>query len=136
MNPLTEGNVSKSGHEWLERVNREGMSKHTPGPWSVIPYGGIGANGEKIDGFDIGCDLCRDGFHKIAKLETTKWSRDELANANLIAAAPDLLEALENLFLDYKQLADSGDAGFWKLEDRDVGKQAMAAIARAKGESQ
>lgn len=32
-------------------------------------------------------------------------------NGRLIAAAPELLEALESLFDNYKQLADSGDAG-------------------------
>ena len=42
-----------------------------------------------------------------------------------------LLAALKALFDDYKRLADSGDAGFWKLEDLAVGKQASAAIAAA-----
>ncbi|NTG61800.1 hypothetical protein G6L45_16085 [Agrobacterium rhizogenes] len=53
------------------------------------------------------------------------------ANARLIAAAPDLLEALKALFEDYKNLADSGDAGNWKLENLEVGKRALAAIAKA-----
>lgn len=55
-------------------------------------------------------------------------------NAQLIAAAPDLLEALQQLFSHYKELADSGDAGNWKLEDESVGKKAMAAISKALGE--
>lgn len=101
------------------------MSKHTPGPWSVIPYGGVGGKGEKIEGFYIGCDLCRDGCHKIAKLETTKWSRDERANANLIAAAPDLLEALENLADAYEK---------YKIDDflTSEVEDARAAIAKAR----
>lgn len=45
----------------------------------------------------------------------------------------ELLAALKALFADYKQLADSGDAGFWELEAQYVGKQALAAIARAEG---
>jgi len=45
-----------------------------------------------------------------------------------------LLAALKDLFSDYKKLADSGDAGFWSLEDFPVGKQAMAAIAAAEAE--
>jgi hypothetical protein len=47
---------------------------------------------------------------------------------------PDLLEALQELFAHYKQLADSGDAGNWKLEDELVGKKAMLAISKALGE--
>jgi hypothetical protein len=54
---------------------------------------------------------------------------------NLIAASPDLYAALERLFASYKDLADSGDAGFWSLEDLDEGKQALAALARARGET-
>ncbi|MET5577913.1 hypothetical protein [Klebsiella aerogenes] len=54
-------------------------------------------------------------------------------DGNLMAAAPELLEALHELFAHYKELADSGDAGNWKLEDQPVGKKAMAAIDKALG---
>jgi hypothetical protein len=57
------------------------------------------------------------------------------ANFHLVEAAPALLAALETLFADYKQLADSGDAGNWALEDTDAGKTAIAAIAKARGEA-
>ncbi len=36
--------------------------------------------------------------------------------------------ALNNLFDDYKQLADSGDAGHWSLEDIPEGKEAIEAL--------
>jgi hypothetical protein len=55
------------------------------------------------------------------------------ADRALIAAAPDLLEALQVLFASYKALADSGDAGNWKIENQPEGKQALAAIAKATG---
>lgn len=53
---------------------------------------------------------------------------------HLIEAAPKLLAALESLFDSYKQLADSGDAGNWRIEDQPEGKQAIAAMAAARGE--
>ncbi len=95
----------------------------TPGPWRVNTIGKhwnnpalvhlevtFGADGECI------CD--------------TVYRRED---ADLIAAAPELLESLQELFAYYKELADSGDAGNWKLEDEPVGKKAMAAIDKALG---
>jgi hypothetical protein len=60
---------------------------------------------------------------------------DALATARLIASAPDLLEALTALYASYKALADSGDAGNWRLEDTDEGQQTLAAIRKATGEA-
>lgn len=54
-------------------------------------------------------------------------------DARLISAAPELLEALQFLFDDYKELADSGDAGNWRVEDKPAGKKALQAIAKALG---
>jgi len=99
------------------------MSNHTPGPWSYWsgynPFDKIEAQVTAEDG-DI---VIASYNHLIEEGE---------ANARLMAAAPDLLAALEALFQDYKELADSGDSGFWRLEDLEAGKQAIAAIDRAK----
>lgn len=90
----------------------------TPGPWFV------------------------DGDYDVATEDGTvvSWAAEGIfetgeinANSQLIAAAPELLEALQELFAHYKELADSGDAGNWKLEDEPVGKKAMAAIGKALG---
>ncbi len=42
-----------------------------------------------------------------------------------------LVAACRALAADMKELADSGDTGFWKAEEQDVYKQAMAALAAA-----
>lgn len=38
--------------------------------------------------------------------------------AYLCSVAPDLLEALQCLMKEYKQISDSGDCGFWKAEEQ------------------
>lgn len=70
------------------------------------------------------------------------WQRDHSDAASAISEIIDrlnaaealnheLLEALTELFRSYKALADSGDAGNWKLESQPEGKLAIAAIAKA-----
>jgi hypothetical protein len=60
---------------------------------------------------------------------------EDTATARLIASAPDLLEALTALYASYKALADSGDAGNWRLEDTDEGQQTLAAIRKVTGKA-
>ena len=99
------------------------MSKHTPGPWkhTYMPRLSVihGPNGEHV-------------------ADTGAWRDDEhpemRANAHLIAAAPDLLEALELLHdetRDYVEINSLGDP--W--HNRSM-KMARAAIAKAKGDNQ
>ena len=54
--------------------------------------------------------------------------------AKRMAAAPEMLEALEGITARYVDLAGSGDCGFWNPEEELQVIQARAAIARAKGE--
>ena len=83
-------------------------TKHTPGPWHI-------ANGVQI----------RSNRDQIAKIWMMRGGEGR-ENARLIAAAPDLLEALI-------ELAACG-AEAWG-EDRPCVKWARAAIAKATGES-
>jgi len=80
--------------------------KHTPAPWKA----------------DNGAVRAKNG-HQIAECAlSTNWmnpTKKEIANAQLIAAAPDMLAALENLMALNSQQAGS--------------TMAIEAIAKAKG---
>jgi hypothetical protein len=65
--------------------------KHTPGPWKAVTYSGE---------FDQPLVTSNDGF--IARLNSFS-NRQHEANAKLIAAAPEMLEALQAVW-DYLKL--------------------------------
>lgn len=91
------------------------MKNYTPGPWSVTIFesGGkpIVQRGDS-GGFQVS------GF----------CTKTQNADARLISAAPDLLEALEDAVSWFCQLDDWSGVG-----DPNIGKY-KAAIAKAKGE--
>lgn len=65
------------------------MSAHTPGPWEVVPQGNVPAE-EVLELWIRGPNLILP--YRVAV------SDEDIANARLIAAAPDLLAALEEFF--------------------------------------
>jgi hypothetical protein len=92
---------------------RKQMSEHTPGPWMVNKYGGVGAG-------EFGTNPCviqSDGF--------IGEDREE-ADKALISAAPDLLAACEAVVDD---LSDEERANMGDLYDL-----VCAAIAKARGQ--
>ena len=104
-------------------------AKHTPGPWILgdennqhaeILIGDLVANIDRQD---------RYGLHMAC-------SREEmLANARLIIAAPDLLEALESIInADDEAEAMMRKMGIPAEEPMEIFVAARAAIAKAKGE--
>lgn len=100
------------------------MSVHTPGPWEVRIERGkhcIRPADVKQAGHTV-------GYAPLAKVEGDRRVGSQAENARLIAAAPDLLEALEEL-LSAPQL--SGEVSF-NLRLRI--EKARAAIAKATGE--
>jgi hypothetical protein len=113
------------------------MSKHTTGPWAYAEADAgreffvFRADDEKrIPITNGGCGCCN------SKEQSIELEED----ARLIAAAPDLLEALESLLSSYESAMHSefdfpGDQ--WTAEGRnDAGAlAAIAAIAKARGES-
>lgn len=100
------------------------MSKHTPGPWrAFLNKGVIGvapANGQYRAG-DIA--ICSDH-------DSRRTNEEAMANARLISAAPDMLEALEALHDEIDEYQRINNLGG---HDNHVMKQARAAIAKAKG---
>ena len=105
---------------------------HTPGPWTSVPNGGddpderalfVGKNDAYGD-FTVIAD-CR------SKFVAGEIGGDEASNARLIAAAPELLTALEEIVSWGEQATgNSMDAG----NARECARIARAAIAKARGE--
>ena len=83
------------------------MSKYTPGPWKFIDV--------------IGCCAIEAADRQLLKYMSP--TSTNVANARLMASAPDLLEALEAVLSVADRATDEFDL-------------ARAAIAKAKGESQ
>jgi hypothetical protein len=94
-----------------------GKPKHTPGPWLVRP----------ICDHDV-IDIIKEGFgpgDAIAVISA--WGDPErIADAHLIAAAPDLLKALEAINSHWEAGNFSRKPELWE--------PMRAAIAKAKGE--
>jgi hypothetical protein len=112
------------------------MSKHTEGPWS---FAHNGAGDFKTACIDICQSNSKEFRGQVAYLQSAEHIEGITmaecgANARLIAAAPDLLEALEDLTDDI--------AGRFDMDSPSTNPgmvaavhNARAAIAKARGES-
>lgn len=89
------------------------MTNHTPGPWAANPDGLIHAGKNRLH---------------IAQAATIGMGHAAAANARLMAAAPDLLAALQAL-----EWAVDGVA-YIQEEYAEQVEKARAAIAKATGE--
>ena len=95
------------------------MTMHTKGPWKTGQYLG------SLRQFVIHTDAGDNGRGSDVAFTSIAFGNDEtIANARLIAAAPDLLEALKRCKFDSLNMT---------IEDREF---CHAAIARATGEQQ
>ena len=104
-------------------------AKYTPGPWN------IGSSDLPVSRMSIHCKGHKDSCHSTVALMVSRGvigiSHDEeFANARLIAAAPDLLEALK----DCVAVMDRELAGLKAIQPEL--SSARAAIAKATGEPQ
>jgi len=99
------------------------MSKHTPGPWGTeesLPRGDDGH-------ISVWVSHHGNGITEIVRGENLKERR---ANARLIAAAPEMLEALNRAHLEIIGLLNDGD--FKTNITLDLG-YIVDAIAKAEG---
>jgi hypothetical protein len=96
-------------------------AQHTSGPWtyqySPYPY----RDGDEIPAFEVHGDEV-----KVCDTNETRPTEEQEANARLIAAAPEMLGALEDL-LAHAEYFCPQDLGL------KVYEQARLAIAKAKG---
>mgnify|MGYP003366710579 CR=1 FL=1 len=95
-------------------------NKFTPGPWF---------NGQ--DGFNLGCGVvyARHANGNPKDVATIRgWGGEQQQNSRLIASAPDLLEALEQMIDEY------GTAGDGWPRNNKVLRDARAAISKARGQ--
>lgn len=110
------------------------MNNHTPGPWATETWTyevdrDIPTIRTAGDAIAQALDLWRDGADSTAE-------RD--ANARLIAAAPDLLAALEEMVSEhdtYWRNTVADNPGYFPPDDTGGLVLARAAIAKAKGET-
>lgn len=102
--------------------------KGTPGPWRVSEKRGdlidIRHNNNGIGAISLNL------AHVVAR---QSWLKEAEANAKLIAAAPELLEALQELISGYEDREKSGM--FDMLVHGDLIEKANSAINKALGET-
>lgn len=107
--------------------------KHTPGPWKVF----IDDSGDEWTGWPLSIyaendedkSIVRPGGQWPYKWDAAMSQREAVANAHLIAAAPDLLAALKAFLHANREMQD------YQLtkEESDARQLAFAAIARVEG---
>ncbi len=100
------------------------MSAHTPGPWQLT----VGAGATEIRG-----TLDPEQHGGVTSPRVCRVLRADLnanANARLIAAAPDLLDALQDLFDADMEHCMMGDG---KQDQIEAIAKARAAVANATG---
>lgn len=120
MTPTTTKGTMRT--ETTTRQTDQPKGQHTPGPWSADEW---------APGFTVSAP---DSHYSVCHLEDCNNAE---ANARLIAAAPELLAALEAL-LDSNlpercNVRPHADCGCFSCRQYDVIELAQAAIAKAGG---
>ena len=104
-------------------------AKHTPGPWYSGPW--IDRKKAITDSPKIQAGKLSTGTNLIATIWPISPGNHHQANADLIAASPDLLAALEVLTKHAQEVYPHFES---ERGQRDI-RAAIDAIAKAKGEN-
>ena len=115
------------------------QTKFTPGPWAVVtnhPTNAVVRINAKCEDWHSDELAALYGPQEGEKDENEVWPLGEtrMANAHLIAAAPDLYAALEGLAIAYKALSEMTGHTFHQ-DDCSRYQIAIAALAKARGET-
>jgi hypothetical protein len=108
--------------------------KFTPGPWTAT-------RSDPNEGADVWwitgtvAKMSGNAETDVATVCGGKMDGKSEANANLIAACPELYEALDKLMKRYMDLVSSGDCGFWDPAKEPETIAAGDALAKARGEN-
>ena len=102
----------------------------TPGPWHFESHK------PECDGVDVVCEIKFNDSFKQARLQSQEHLEDPdamlaaecIANARLIAAAPELLAALEAMHEAFKYTSHNA-------EEDEANRMAAAAIKKARGQA-
>lgn len=113
--------------------------KHTPGPWRIDVNGSENWSVDYEGPSSTFMTICAQGRREPVgfAVEPTAWGSDEEieANARLIAAAPDLLEALEPEFMDaVAAVLDANNCHATAGSVRNYAIKQRAALSRATGD--
>ena len=100
------------------------MNAHTPGPWFTAKGG--------YSTIYVEAKLRAGVIQEVAACGLTELREQQEANVRLIAAAPDLLEALQMLV---EACTDSNDGCHGTLSTSFVANLVESAIAKATGQS-
>ena len=107
----------------------EATVKHTPGPWRVSPLDGRTCGPSRLL-ISNGTEVSQLQAVAIVTLRTGETD----ANARLIAAAPDLLDACRMAHAALRHYQEHLNAGqFNSVEDKDAIDYCADAIAKAEG---
>lgn len=103
---------------------RADAARHTPGEWRLAKARPVKICGEDVSCFEISASASAGWIAAVQKHPNV--GQDGEANARLIAAAPDLLEACRQAkkYLD-PELVEPGRTLFWRL---------VEVIAKAEGQ--
>jgi hypothetical protein len=114
------------------------MKSHTPGPWLVnFEQNKFDSRRSKVQVVDgSSASLNNGGLPLVLANVNAMPFNDEsvpLANATLIASAPDLLAVLQQIADDVEEWSDSGDSQLFHERMHANAEDARFAISKAKG---